>query len=169
MTAFRIEADARQVEALAIAWRQAPELVIEELTPAALEASLLLEREVKEGTPAAAGTLRESVTSRVQRIPEGVLGITGTALSYAIPVELGTRPHMPPVQPIIDWAKLKLGVSPEEAERVGYAVARTIALRGTPAFGMFHRAFAANRGQVERIFERAARRIVDRLAKPENK
>lgn len=52
--------------------------------------------------------------------------IVGTNVHYAPYVEFGTRPHMPPVEPLVEWAHLKL-----HDDKAGYKIARAIAKRGT--------------------------------------
>lgn len=49
---------------------------------------------------------------------------------YAGILELGARPHRPPVGPLIEWFRLKLGLSAAEAARAGYALAAKIAREG---------------------------------------
>ena len=73
-------------------------------------------------------------------------------MAYAVPVELGTGPHMPPIRPLADWAEHKLGVAPEKARSVGYRIARKIAAKGTDGAHMFERAFTSNEAQVRTIF-----------------
>lgn len=162
---FTISIDAHEVVDLAAAWKQAPEIVAEELTRSILESELLLEREVKEGTPTATGVLRESIGARPpQRLADSVIGVVGTSISYAIPVELGTKPHFPPATALADWARIKLGVSADEAQRVGFLIARAISRRGTKPAAMFQRAFQQQRGQVEAILRRGVEAIARRLA-----
>lgn len=165
MTEIRI--DIRGAAAMAKAFERAPDVVRGELVTAATEASLLLEREVKEGTPTgvgAGGGLRGSIAAREPRVlGDNVIGEVGTPLNYAVPVELGTRPHFPPVQPLADWAEFKLGVPREEAGTVGFLIARKIAREGTEGAFMFQRAFDANEPQVQRIFEGAQARIAERI------
>lgn len=147
-------------------WRRAPEMCRQELTAAMLEAELLLQREVKELTPVGVGGggLRGSITALNPRaVGDSVIGVVGSPLNYAEPVEVGTRPHFPPLEPLEDWVRQKLDVAEEEVPGVALAIARKIAARGTVAVGMFHRAFAANRAQVARMFQAATRRIVVRL------
>ncbi len=148
-------------------WRRAPEICRQELTAAMLEAELLMQREVKELTPVGVGGgggLRGSVTAlSPQAIGDSVIGVVGSPLNYAEPVEVGTRPHWAPIEPLEDWVRHKLDVSEDEVPGVARAIQRKIAARGTPAVGMFHRAFAANRAQVVRMFEAARLRIVQRL------
>lgn len=163
----RIDVDLRGAVELSDMFRRAPDLCREELTRAMLEAELLLQREVKELTPVGvggAGGLRGSVTALTPQVAgDSVLGVVGSPLNYAEPVEMGTRPHFPPVEPLEDWVRQKLDVTEDEVPGVALAIARKIAARGTPAVGMFHRAFAANRPQVAQMFEAARARIVHRL------
>ncbi|WP_119304958.1 hypothetical protein [Dongia deserti] len=166
MTGMRIEIDASKVAAVADAWRYAPDLMAEELVNGVWEASLYLERLVKDNTETASGNLRSSVGAREpRRIGEDVIGVVGTSLGYAIPVELGTKPHFPPVQALSEWARLKFGLPPEEAEEVGYAVARKIAREGTKGHFMFQRAFSDGEATVQAILTRAAERGLQRLGK----
>lgn len=150
------------------AWQKAPEIVREELTAAMWQAEMLLERETKELTPVGvggAGGLRGSIHAQEPEVLAGsVIGVTGTALNYAVPVELGTKPHWAPIQPLIDWVQHRLGITGEEAESVARRVQFGIARHGTPAVGMFHRAFGKNRAQVTTMFDQARNRIVARLA-----
>lgn len=151
---------------LEAAWKRAPDIVREELTGAMWEAEMLLEPAVQEKTPVGAfGTLKDGIAAQEPEVSEaGVLGVVGTSVAHAIPVEIGTRPHFPPVQPLEDWVMKKLGVPEREAHGVAFAIARKIAQRGTLAVGMFHRAFNEKRPNVEVIFAGARRRIRDRLA-----
>jgi len=150
------------------AWAKAPEIVREEMTAAMWESELLLEREVKEKTPVGvggAGGLKGSIAAQQPEISaDVVLGVVGTAMAHAVPVEIGTKPHFPPVQPLEDWVIHKLGVPEKDAHGVAFLVARKIAARGTLAVGMFHRAFNEQRPKVEAIFTAARGRIAERLA-----
>lgn len=112
--------------------------------------------DVQELTPTAFGTLRASIGTDVDVRPGlGVTGVVGTSLAHAIPVEVGTRPHMPPVAPIRLWAEKKLGLSGKEATRAAWAIANKIKQRGTLGVGMFHRAFARRRGDLAGALELA--------------
>lgn len=168
---MRVELDMQTVNALEHAWRVAPELVREELTAAMWEAELLLQREVQELTPVgvtSAGGLKGSILAREPEVlGNSVIGVTGTPVAYAVPVEFGTKPHPVSeagVTALTDWAMHKLGYTEKEAKKVAYGIAWNIRHHGTPAVGMFHRAFAANQAQVVRMFDAARTRIVARLA-----
>ena len=155
---------------LARAWRRAPEIVAREMGIAITEASLLVEREVKERTPVGVGGgggLRGSISAReVERVGDNVIGVVGTSLRHAVPVELGRRPgrRQPPLDPLADWAVQVLGTPPAKARGVAFAIARKIARRGTEGAGMFREGLAATRRHVERILGRGAERVVDELA-----
>ncbi len=45
-------------------------------------------------------------------------------------LEFGTAPHMPPVKPLIEWARRVLALSPKDAESAGWAIAMKIKERG---------------------------------------
>jgi len=53
-------------------------------------------------------------------------------LKYAPYVEFGTRPHYPPIAPILEWVKRKLHVPEKRAYGVARAVVKKIGKRGTP-------------------------------------
>ncbi len=148
-------------------WARAPALTAEELTRATWEAELLLEREIKDLTPVGvggAGGLRGSIAARQPRVmADNVLGAVGTSVAHALPVELGTKPHFPPIEPLRDWVERKLDVPEKDSYGVALRIARKIAARGTLAVGMFHRAFGATRGQVELMYSAARERIVQGL------
>lgn len=59
---------------------------------------------------------------------------------HAAVVENGSRPHWPPLQPLIDWAQRKFGVDEDEAEDIARNVQRTIAFVGTEPRHYFRRA-----------------------------
>lgn len=164
---MKIRIDASDVIDLAAAWEQAPALVANVLMSATYQAELLLEREIKEETPVGAtGTLRESIHAEIPVVtPLGVLGMVGTSLAHALPVELGTRPHFPPLEPLVDWVQAKLDIKDEaQAEGVALAIARKIAARGTLAVGMFHRTFNRLQPVVRDIYADANARIAQGLA-----
>ncbi len=159
-------------EALIGQWAQAPQIVQEEMNAAMAEVTALLEREVKEKTPSSAPSgdlggasgLKGSIISEQSVGPEGVIGMVGSPRAYAIPVELGTKPHWAPIQPLKDWVRVKFNVSEEkEVNSIAYAIQGGIAQHGTRAFGMFHRTFAHRAHDIEARFAQARDRIVQRL------
>ena len=168
MSGLQIRIDAGSVVELAAAWETAPAIVTEELVRAAWQAEMLLQREVVERTPRGVGSgdgLAGSIIAQEPRVlADQVVGAVSSSIAYGIPVELGTRPHFPPVAPLAEWARKVLGVPAEEAEAVGFLIARKISRQGTRGAFMFRRGFDENLGQVEAIYQGALVRIRDRLA-----
>lgn len=159
-------------EELERAFAAAPEIVEKVGRRAIIKATSLLEREVKERTPfGVTGLLRQSIT-RGEPYRAGVADMAGkvtTPISYAVPVELGSRPHTPPLEPLREWVLKKLGAGPVEAEKIARAIVWKIRAHGTKGAGMFKKAFEANRAQVTAILEKAAADILQEMKKAEKK
>lgn len=158
--------DTSQAEQITRALRLAPEYAAEELGIATEEALLLLWHLVSELTPkGATNLLRGSLAYEVSGTPaEGLLGTLYSPLNYAAAVELGTKPHWAPIDPLTDWVKAKLGISdPDEARQVARMIQFKIAHRGTEGAHMFERGFEAGEERVREMYGRAVERIVERL------
>lgn len=165
-----IEVNVSVLNGLELAWLQAPTIVRQELVAAMTEADALIEREVKERTPTGASGggasgLKGSIFGEETVGLDNVIGLVGTAMSYATPVELGSKPHFPPIEPLIDWVVSKFGVNEQEARGIAFLVARKIARKGTKGAHMFQKAFDANEAQVNSMFVRAVARIAERCAR----
>jgi hypothetical protein len=78
-------------------------------------------------------------------------------------VELGTRPHFPPVAPIQHWVEKKLGYSGKEAKSIAYLIARSIWRRGTKGQKMFSRSFRDLESRIVGILNRIPDDIVAKL------
>ena len=52
------------------------------------------------------------------------------SVPYAVAVEFGSAPHMPPVDPLIGWVGRKLGKSGKEGKSIGWAIAKKIQKEG---------------------------------------
>jgi hypothetical protein len=143
-----------------------PQTVREELEAAVTEADFLLEREVKERAPVGANGaagFKGSIYA-VEEIGEtSVIGIVSTSVRHAAPVEFGSKPHFPPIEPLIDWVKVKLNITSEkEARGAAFAIARKISVRGTTAQRPFGLTFQEQWGELKAIFDRAVWRITAR-------
>ena len=161
--------DATEVVDLAQAWRQMPDEVSHQLSGATWENLLLLEREIKELTPTGVGGgggLRGSIAAQQPVVSaDQVRGVVGTAAAHAVPVELGTKPHFPPIEPLMDWVRAKFGLTDVKAVYgAALSVARAISIRGTVGVGMFHRSFAAQQDHMERRYRQAVEQIAEALA-----
>lgn len=138
----------------------APDVMLRELAPAVTQGSLLMEREIRDRTPTSgAGTLRDGIGALpVTFLDEIVSGGVGTAVAYAQPVETGSKPHMPPIEPLADWVRRKLGIKGDEARAVAQRIAWKIKKHGTKGAHMFAEGFAATEAQVREEIAAAAGR-----------
>lgn len=169
MITLSLESNLPQLEQL---WLKAPEITDYELTRSITEAVFLLEREVIEGTPEGVGGsagLRGSIAAVPPSIsldtPGEVIGLVISSSPYVLPVEMGTRPHFVPIQPLQDWVEYKLGLEGGDARSVAFAISRTIARRGTKGHFMFRDALAKNEDQVHQIIAAAVPRIMETLTR----
>ena len=113
------------------------------------------------GRPAAvaSGVLLNSISYEVSRAATQssvVIFSQPPGGDYASYVETGTGPHFPPIAPLMLWVSKRLGVRDEkQALSIAFAIAKTIARRGTTGFGMFARAAQVLIGEIGGIFEAA--------------
>ena len=138
--------------------RKYPEISRDVREAKILEALALLESAVKKGTPYGAGPihLRDTVHGKVRVRGQKVTGILGTPMEHGMPVEMGTKPHFPPIGPLEFWVEKKLGLSGREARSVAFLIARAISVRGTKAAHMFEEGFGENEARVVRILNEIA-------------
>ncbi len=164
----KVEIDARQVARLGRQIAQAPDVVREELRGFVETTMAHLQGEVQERTPTTQGTLRTSITSQVRELQGlGLEGRVGSPLGYATAVELGAKPHMPPVAPLEHWAQARLGLRGKEARQAAWAIARKIARVGTEGAFMFRDTFEDNQGAIQAGLSRAVERIAQRIGAPQ--
>jgi hypothetical protein len=158
-----IAVDVAQGARIQNALLHAPEIAFPHVQAAMLASQLLAEREIKELTPVGVGGgggLKGSISHREPEIlADNVIGLVGTPLAYAAPVEFGSRPHMPPLGPILEWVQAKMGVDPEEAEGIARAIAWKIKNHGTEGAHMFEKGLAAVEPQIQDQFGAAMVRI----------
>lgn len=143
---------------------ESPEVTRRELLAAATEAVTLLESDVVGNYPRHQGLTRASITSDAFSTPAGVLGLVGSAAPVAAFIELGTRPHTPPLEPLLLWVRDILGKSGDEGFAAARGIQRKIRARGTPARPYFAQAAERHEGAVVRMFENAAGRVAAHLA-----
>ncbi|HSV78903.1 MAG TPA: hypothetical protein VLK85_06810 [Ramlibacter sp.] len=143
---------------------EAPAVAERELMAAMTEATMLLEREVKEYIPrGATGLTAASVTSDAFSTPAGVLGVIGSSQASALFVEEGRRPGKGVSklgqEALGAWAKAVLGVSDKEKKGVAFLIARKIKREGIVAKRPFARALEDCGPEIDRMFESAVGRI----------
>jgi hypothetical protein len=101
------------------------------------------------------GALARSVEH--SSLPRG--GRINVDAPHAAPIENGTRPFWPPLQPLIDWAGRKFGVDEDEAEGIARAVQRKIAMFGIEPRHYFRRAMVRVRKRIPIEVESELRKI----------
>ncbi|MCH8267241.1 MAG: hypothetical protein IH846_06980 [Acidobacteria bacterium] len=108
------------------------------------------------------GVLANSVTAEVSQERTRAVGrvfVKAPADRYGVFVEFGTRPHRPPLNPLISWARIKFHMTdPKKIRATAWAVAEKIAKHGTQGHFMFGRAFQKNEKKVVSILEEEIQR-----------
>lgn len=138
-----------------------------ELTQAMYDVLNLVERGGKQAAPVGVtGELRSGIGSEVTyAVGTDVRGKVGASAPHSAAVELGARPHMPPVSNIAYWVDRKLGVqSGFEVYGVALAIARKIAARGGKKHPFLAPTAQKNKDRIVDRFRMAGDRIMERLA-----
>ncbi len=131
------------------------------------EALLLLERAVKPKTPEGAGPIhiRDTMHGKVTQMGESTHGIFGTPAVYGESLEMGTKAHFPPVDPLQHWVEKKLHITGKAARSVAFLIARAISRRGTKGVHMSEKGFAEQEAAIIRILEHIPEDIVKGMQK----
>lgn len=127
----------------------------EGMIPPMRSATLLVTRDAKKNAPVNTGRLRASITPEVKQHMWTVQGVVGSNVKYAPFVEFGTRPHYPPLAPILFWVRRKFRLKGDALFAVARGVQRKIGRSGTKAVRYLQRAFEDNKEKIVRIFEKA--------------
>lgn len=114
-------------------------------------------------TPFAFGLLRQSITAEVLDVSQNITGRVSTPSPYGWPVETGSRPHWAPLEPLVLWARRKLGLSGLFAISAARRIRFKIAQKGTKAHWMFARAFRENKDRVRKLWRDAQSEILKNL------
>jgi hypothetical protein len=144
--------------------RDAPAGMVNRAERAAVSAGMpYLMRHLALATPTGAtGKARQSTTMEMSLGPSvrGFVGYGGMASRYIGFVNTGTRPHWPPIAPLVYWAARKFGygIGSPEAKRMGYLVARSISRKGTKAQRFIEGVVTRDRAAAQKLMADAARR-----------
>jgi len=117
------------------------------------------EVETAKHTPVDRGLLKLSVTGQAVDFWPKVIGLLGSLVPYAEPVEYGSRPHWPPLAPLELWVRRKLGVPAAQVKSVAYLVARKISRVGTQGYHMFRVGTVYAERVAPRLIERGLRNL----------
>lgn len=99
------------------------------------------------------GRWKNSIATEVDAAAVPRYGRIGSNLDAAPSIELGSRPHWPPIAPLEAWAR-RHGMP-----GAGFAIARGISLHGTPANHALTDGLAASRGALEGLVGVMAKEI----------
>lgn len=164
--------DVENAVQITAAFAQAPEIVLDELEATMGSVLLYLQRETQERTPTDLGQLRSAFVTDVQSFAQldAVFGTLSNALPYALPVELGTKPHFPPLAPLADWALRHIeyfsagsGDDVPDPWLIARGIQRKIGRQGSPGYGMARFALLDGRETIAAEFAEAGARITARI------
>ena len=143
-------------------------------------ASKQLEASVAKLTPVNTGATRGSVFSQVRGVAQGHgEAIVSMPVEHAEALEMGSKPHWPPMAPIELWVAQKFrdkggsiratvkqsGRSKQSGIRsMAFLVARAISRRGTRAYRMFAKSVASLSPAIEARWKDTVDRIAKRLS-----
>jgi len=138
------------------AFSQAPEILRRHLNKAVLRSVMEIARTARRNAPKAFSTLTQSIQ---HSMPDPLTGEVAPGVDYARMVEEGTGPGgYPNPQTMLDWIKVK-GISPRnpamDQRDLAYAMARSIAHKGTPAQPYMAPALDSNKARAERRIDSA--------------
>lgn len=163
MNEFRLE----NFDELADVFARAPKTVAKFLGSSMEQAVSLLHYRVSDKTPIGvgnAGHLATSIQTDVTTLTDSVIGAVGTNKPYGEAVELGTKPHMPPIQPLFDWCQVVLGLDEDKAQQVAFLIAMKIKHKGTEGKFMFRDSFEESEQQIEAMFNQARAKILESMS-----
>jgi len=126
------------------------------------ECTLLVLRDARKNVTVNTGQLRASIMADVRAGDNVVTGVVGSNVVHAPCIELGTRPHWPPIEPILRWVHLKLRPGRKQEKAVAFLVARKIAREGTAPRPYLQPAFDANQDAIEDKIGKVVSEIVAR-------
>jgi len=132
------------------------------------ESVAIVEEQVVGLTPVGAtGNLRQSITTEVRGAAfQKMRGYVFTPIAYGLPVEEGRAPgRFPPIDPIELWVIRKRIAPANEARRVAFLIARSIARHGTKGAFMFERGLDKATPKVISIWDDLPVRIVEAMAR----
>jgi len=123
------------------------------------DATLIVQREARQKAPVDRGLLRASIVPEVRATTTGVEGVVGSNLQYAAAVELGSRPHWPPIDAIAGWVHRTMrGVENERS--VAFLIARKISRVGTKKQPYLIPAVEMNLSRIKSLFENAVKKVI---------
>lgn len=109
--------------------------------------------------------LSRNLETRIFQVGRKIRASLSTPVYYGIYVELGTRPHFPPLPKILEWVEIKLGYAGEEAEDIAWAICKKIGDVGSEGVHMFEQGFDDAQPQMLQILDQIPYDIIKELSK----
>lgn len=164
-----INLDTALAQRYARALSQAPQIATEELGLGLEECGLLYVREIQDAAMRPdfkfSGTFAHSIGMQREDASLEPQVKVFSPLNYAAPVELGTKPHFPPLEPLKDWVRVKFALhTDEQVESAARAVQRKIGFHGTKPKNVFGSSADRLSPQWTDILRTAVARLFDRLS-----
>lgn len=129
-------------------FRKYTQTAVSKVDKALLAGGYMIEADAKLNVTVDTGYLRMSLSTRLVKEGNKTVVEVGTNVEYAIYIELGTSPHMPPVEALEPWVKRVVlgGVETYdgEAKDIAFAIAKSISKWGTEAQPFLHPAYESN-------------------------
>jgi len=126
------------------------------------DSALMVERDAKINAPVDTGRLRASIVPEIVAGADQIWGIVGSNVTYAASVEYGSRPHMPPIEPLAAWVRRHhIGEAGYEYG-IAMLIAWKIAAHGTKARPYLEPAFQKNEAAIRNKFDQAIEVIVNK-------
>lgn len=98
-------------------------------------------------------TLRAISSLDIRKISDFHYKVGWFGLPYAKPLEFGSSPHFPPIQPLIPWVILRGLADFRSAESVAYAVAVSISKKGTKGKFMWKKIYQEKKREAKNFFK----------------
>ncbi|MCL4305071.1 hypothetical protein KJZ99_04105 [bacterium] len=168
---FRFEFDRNELKSAAIANPERAAAIVMEALTVATKGALFEIHPVVLGLlnerigPQVTGNLANAFSQEVTEVQDAVEGKLMNAASYAVPVEEGGKPHMPPLWPLVIWARRKFGLGPREAIAMGKAMQWKIKAHGTKGKWFMRDGFEKSRPKIESIYNSMHDAVLEKLTK----
>lgn len=98
------------------------------------------------------GAFRSSIAHEVRGTGRSMQGVVGSPVSYAPFVELDTRPHYPPYEPIAYWLRRKFRLSGAFLRAATRYMQRRIARYGTRGKHVFEETFDESQADISDVW-----------------
>lgn len=116
--------------------------------PAIARASEVLANEIRQAAPRASGDL----LSRIRPVGFGFARRVQADVAYAVPLDKGTAPGYLPIQPVAQWAQLRLGLSESDSRRMAFALSFSRSREAYRGAKFFFRTFDRVAGRLQRDY-----------------